>query len=122
MDLKTKRLLIRELTMADVDALHAILSNPEAMRFIEPPYTKQQTAAFITENLRCEVPLVYGLELLETGEFIGHVIWHPYDREAYELGWILSPAHWGKGYATEVTQALLGIAWGELKPKAHCRS
>ena len=115
MDLKTKRLLIRELTMADADALHGILSNPEVMCFIEPPYTRQQTAALITENLRCEVPLIYGVEALETGELLGHVIWHPYNSEAYELGWILAPQHWGKGYATEITQALLGIAWGELK-------
>ena len=115
MDLKTKRLLIRELTMADVDALHSILSDPDVMRFIEPPYTRQQTAAFITENARCEVPLVYGLEALDTGALIGHVIWHPYDHEAYELGWILAKEHWGKGYATEITQALLGIAWSELK-------
>ena len=46
---------------------------------------------------------------------MGHVIWHPYDHEAYELGWILSKEHWNKGYATEATQALLGIAWSELK-------
>ena len=115
MDLKTKRLLIRELTMDDVDALHGILSNPEVMRFIEPPYTRQQTAAFITENARCEVPLVYGLESLETGKLIGHVVWHPYDSDAYELGWILDQAYWGQGYATEVTQRLLGVAWSELK-------
>ena len=37
MDLKTKRLLIRELDMTDADALHAILSDPDVMRFIEPP-------------------------------------------------------------------------------------
>ena len=115
MDLKTKRLLIRELTMADVDALHAIVSDNEVMRFIEPPYTRQQTAAFITENERSEVPLVYGLEALETGELIGHVIWHPFDSEAYELGWILGREHWGKGYAREVTEALLAAAKKELR-------
>lgn len=115
MDLKTKRLLIRELNMADTDALHAILSDREVMRFIEPPYTRQQTAAFITENARSEVPLVYALESLKTGALIGHVIWHPYDSEAYELGWILGKAYWGKGYARELTEALLAIAKKELR-------
>ena len=115
MDLKTERLLIRELTAQDTDALYAILSDPEVMRFIEPPYTRQQTAAFITENSRGEVPLVYALESLESGALVGHVIWHPYDSEAYELGWILGREHWSKGYAGEVTCALLNAAKAELR-------
>ena len=115
MDLKTKHLLIRELTMADLDDLYAILSDPEAMRFIEPPYTRQQTAAFITENSRSEVPLVYGVESLETGSLIGHLIWHPFDSEAYELGWILDRTYWGRGYAAELTRALVDLAKQELR-------
>ena len=115
MDLKTNRLSIRPFTMEDTDALFPILSDPEVMRFIEPPYTRSQTAAFITDQLRAEVPQAYALTENETGTLVGHVIWHPHDSEAYELGWILGREHWGKGYATEVTQALLGIAWGELK-------
>ena len=115
MDLKTNRLTIRPFTMEDTDALFSILSDPEVMRFIEPPYTRQQTAAFITDQLRAEVPQAYALTDRATGNLLGQIIWHPYDSEAYELGWILARAHWGKGYAAEITQALLGVAWSELK-------
>ena len=115
MDLKTKRLAIRPFSMEDTDALFSILSDPEVMRFIEPPYTRQQTAAFITDQLRAEVPQAYALTDLATGHLLGHIIWHPHDSESYELGWILAREHWGKGYAAEITRALLGIAWGELK-------
>lgn len=115
MDLKTRRLLIRELTMADLDRLHAVLSDRKVMRFIEPPYTLRQTAAFITDNARSEVPLVYGLEARDTGTLIGHVIWHPFDSESYELGWILDRDHWARGYAGEVTDALLAAARAEGK-------
>lgn len=115
MDLKTRRLLIRELRMTDTDALHAILSDRAVMQYIEPPYTRQQTAAFIADQGRSEIPLVYGLESLDTGKLIGHVIWHPFDSEAYELGWILGREHWGKGYAREITEALLETAKKELQ-------
>ena len=115
MDLKTRRLAIRPFTMEDTDALFSILSDPAVMRFIEPPYTRSQTAAFITDQLRAEVPQAYALTENETGQLIGHIIWHPYDAEAYELGWILAQEHWGKGYATEVTQALLEIVRRELR-------
>ena len=115
MDLKTKRLTIRPFTMEDTDALFSMLSDPEVMRFIEPPYTRQQTAAFITDQLRAEVPQAYALTDRATGDVLGQIIWHPHDSEAYELGWILARGHWGKGYATEITHALLNIAWSELK-------
>ena len=115
MDLKTQRLSIRPFVMEDTDTLFSILSDPAVMRFIEPPYTKSQTAAFITDQLRAEVPQAYALTENATGQLIGHIIWHPYDHEAYELGWILDKAHWGKGYATEVTRSLLDFAWGGLK-------
>ena len=114
MDLKTNRLSIRPFTMEDTDALFPILSDPTVMRFIEPPYTRSQTAAFITDQLRAEVPQAYALTDHD-GTLLGQLTWHPYDSEAYELGWILAREHWGKGYATEITQALLGIAWSELK-------
>ena len=115
MDLKTSRLSIRPFAMEDTDALFSILSDPAVMRFIEPPYTRSQTAAFITDQLRAEVPQAYALTENHTGRLIGHIIWQPYDHEAYELGWILAREHWDKGYATEVTQALLDIVRRELR-------
>ena len=106
MDLKTKRLSIRPFTMEDTDALFPILSDPEVMRFIEPPYTRSQTAAFITDQLRAEVPQAYALTDHD-GTLLGQLTWHPYDSEAYELGWILAREHWGKGYATEALSAVI---------------
>lgn len=115
MDLQTKRLSIRPFTMADTDALFSILSDPEVMRFIEPPYTRSQTAAFITDQLRAEIPQAYALTDKRTGQLLGYLIWHPYDSDAYELGWILAREHRGRGYATEVTQALLSLARHEQR-------
>ena len=115
MDLKTARLSIRPFTMEDTDALFSILGDPEVMRFIEPPYTRSQTAAFIADQLRAEIPQSYALTDRHSGQLLGHVIWHPFDSGAYELGWVLDRAHWGKGYAAEVTDALLDLARQEMR-------
>ena len=113
MDLQTRRLSIRPFTMEDTDALFSILADPEVMRFIEPPYTRNQTAAFITDQIRAEVPQGYALTDRVSGRLLGHVIWQPHDSESFELGWILGREHWGQGYATEITEALLAKAKAE---------
>ncbi len=38
------------------------------------------------------------------------MIFHRYDEHGAELGWVLSPAEWHKGYASELTAALLQTA------------
>ena len=38
MELATQRLVLREMTDADFDALYAILSDPETMRYYPRPY------------------------------------------------------------------------------------
>ena len=37
------------------------------------------------------------------GEFLGYAIYHDYDEYSRELGWVLKPAFWHKGYADEMT-------------------
>lgn len=41
-----------------------------------------------------EPPLVYGTE--EDGRLLGYVIYHAYDPDSMELGWVLSPDCWGR--------------------------
>lgn len=55
-----------------------------------------------------EPPLVYGTE--EGGRLLGYVIYHAYDPDSMELGWVLSPDCWGKGYASRLTDRLVELA------------
>lgn len=50
-----------------------------------------------------------------TGEWLGRVgPWFPEGWPAPEIGWAISPDHWGKGYATEAGRASLEYVYGEL--------
>lgn len=106
---ETDRLLIRRFTMSDAEALFSVLSDPEVMRYIEPPFSFEQTKAFIQEAGLCEPPLVYAV--LWKGSvsppLIGHLIWHPCEAETMELGWILRRDFWGHGIAAELTEHML---------------
>ena len=101
----SRELLIRKMTFADLDDLCALLSDSEVMRYIEPPFSKEQTAQFLMDAGPSENPLVYAVE--DSSSFIGYVIFHDYDEENMEIGWILKRDVWGKGYANILTKMLI---------------
>lgn len=103
-----KALTIRRLRPSDAEALYRILSDRQVMRYLEPPYDRLQTEQFLREAGLAEPPLVYGTE--EDGRLLGYVIYHAYDPDSMELGWVLSPDCWGKGYASRLTDRLVELA------------
>lgn len=112
--IETEHLLVRRLTEKDADALFAVLSDPETMRYIEPPFSMEQTRNFIRDAGMCEPPLVYAVVWKQNGELIGQLIWHPWDETSMELGWILRRDFWGRGIAKELTAAMLTRADKEV--------
>ena len=108
MVLESERLRIRTLTRRDLDALHAVWSDGEVMRHLEPPFDRAQSEAFLREAGLSEPPLIYGAVLRENGDCIGHVIFHPFEQEdEYELGWVLRRDCWGQGFAGDLTELLI---------------
>lgn len=102
----TERLSVRRFVQADQEELYRLLSDPKVMACLEPPYTHEQTERFLREVALVEQPLVYAVDD-KAGRFLGYVICHGYDADSVELGWVLKPSAWGKGYASELTQGLL---------------
>jgi RimJ/RimL family protein N-acetyltransferase len=100
-------LTIRKMTGSDLEPLHALLSDPAVMRWLEPPFTREQTAAFLRRAGLADPPLVYAAE--RDGTFIGYVIYHAYDEAAMEIGWVLRPEHWGQGCASQLTRRLIDM-------------
>lgn len=104
---------IRKMRPGDADALYRLLSDPEVMRYLEPPFDRAQAEDFLRRAGLAEPPLVYAAE--ENGNFIGYVIYHAYDAESVEIGWVLLPDYWGRGYASALTDRLINRARQEQK-------
>ena len=104
---------IRRMQPGDADALYRLLSDPEVMRYLEPPFDRTQAEAFLRRAGLAEPPLVYAAE--ESGSFIGYVIYHAYDEQSVEIGWVLLPEYWGHGYASALTDRLIDRARQEQK-------
>ncbi|WP_073392192.1 GNAT family N-acetyltransferase [Jatrophihabitans endophyticus] len=121
----TERLLLRPLDpVADVDAVHAYQSLPDAVRYV--PYGPRSRAD-VAENLASsrirstfETPghtISLAVVLRESGALIGDVmlVWSSEVHRRGEIGYILHPDHHGHGYVTEACEALLHIAFEQLE-------
>ena len=100
-------LRVRPMTMQDLEPLHVLLSSPDVMRYLEPPYTLAQTTAFLRRAIS-QHPPVLAAEADVT--FIGYIIFHAWDETSMEIGWVLLPAYQGRGFATALTILLIRMA------------
>ena len=108
------RLRLRTMRHDDLDELYAMLSDAEVMRWLEPPFTREQAERFLQQAGLSDPPLIYAAENAE-GEFLGYAIYHDYDDHSRELGWVLKRSAWRKGYADEMTTLLTVLARREGK-------
>ena len=106
-------LTIRNMRAGDLAPLHALLSDPRVMEHLEPPYTAARTERFLQTAGLSEPPLVLAVEA--HGAFAGYVIYHAYDETSVEIGWVLAPDCWRKGYASALTERLIDRARSEGK-------
>lgn len=122
--LETERLLLRRFTGADAENLHALDGDPEVMRFLDDgrPKSRETVEAETLPILLRSYERSAGLGVWATvgrssGEFVGWFALQPAegeDPEEVELGYRLRRSAWGKGYATEGSQALIRKAFTEL--------
>lgn len=111
---------IRRFKKTDQEHLYQLLSDGEVMRYIEPPFSWEQTEAFLRQAGLSQPPLIYAVEDAEGG-FVGYVIYHDYEGDSREIGWVLKRDAWGKGYAQLLTEKLIAWALAEHKtPVIEC--
>lgn len=120
---RTERLLLRPLTVADTDGLLAYRSRADVCRYVpfEPMSRADIAARLAGPWARSELTdegqaLTLGAEISATGELAGDVMlfWHSREHAGGEIGYVFHPAFGGRGYATEAARALLRLGFGEL--------
>ena len=121
--LETDRLLLRPFAPSDHDALHAIFSKEEVVRYLyEGPHDEDEVQrrldVKITQRSIERPGDILRLAVLSkaNGRVIGDVVLHWMDDEhrSAEVGFALHPDHQGKGYTTEAVQVLLRVAFEVL--------
>ena len=133
---ETKRCIIRELTMDDIDDLFDLYCKPGITDFVEPLYDYEKECEYERAYIKHMYGYYeYGMWLVfskETGKLIGRAGLENRDYEdensdgssdevtyhsEMELGYVIAPEYQRQGYATEVCEAILEYAWENLEPE-----
>ena len=102
-------MIIRNFNENDLMDLYELLSDDDVMYYLEEPFSLAKTKDFLKNAGLCEHPLIYAVQN-EKRSFIGYVIYHEYDDQSMEIGWVLKKEYWGKGIASSLTRKLIAMA------------
>ena len=119
--LHTARLRLRPFDDADADALFALHSSPDVLRYWDaPPWSERARAERFITACRTMAEEGTGMRLAvdhaSGGAFIGWCSltrWNP-DHRSASMGYCFDETAWGRGYATEAARALLQWAFETL--------
>jgi [ribosomal protein S5]-alanine N-acetyltransferase len=109
--LETGRLLLREMTEADLPALSATLQDAQTMYAYEGAFSEAETWEWLERQIARYKTDGFGLwavVLKQSGEMIGQagVTWQQVeDERVLEIGYLINRACWHKGYAIEAAAA-----------------
>ena len=120
--IETERLFLRPFCADDEDILYQIYGDAEIMEYTPfDPLTREGAKAhlqMIIAGWQKEPVLDYELAIIvkETGEKIGRCHMQvDEETDTAMIGWMMLKKEWGKGYATEMTPALLDYSFDVLK-------
>ena len=108
-ELRTERLLLRQAREDDLAAFHAILSDPRATAYWStPPHAElAQTQDWLASMIAIDPAEGEDFVVELDGRVIGKAGLYRFP----EIGFILHPDAWGRGYAREALRAVISRAF-----------
>lgn len=114
--IRTERLVLKAYEETDLPALTSLLRDPDiAKTFMIPDWPEERQYAELAEKLlrfgrpEDETHLEYGIYLED--QLIGFLNDCGFDDEQIEVGYVIRPECWGRGYATEALRAVIEELW-----------
>ena len=118
----TRRLKLRDFTQDDWASVHEYASDPKVTRYVGwGPNSEEDNINFLKRVLGSQVSLPrenYELAVVvkDEGALVGGArisVSDPRHHEGF-IGYVLNRRYWGRGYATELAEALIGFGFKEM--------
>ncbi len=119
-DIKTKRLTLRDIRPEDKGVFGSWWDHPEYHRAYPPdsmtPKKAEELVDHFLEEQRCTPRKNYSLGVELDGQLIGIAcIRFEFGRGSANIGYEIAPQHWRAGYATEAVAELLRLGFEEVE-------
>ncbi len=118
----TERLILRQLTMDDINDLFWLRSNELVGKYIpRPPYKSvDEASAFIPKidtNIANNESILWGITLKNENKIIGTICLWNIHKEHYrgEVGYELHPDFWNRGIMQESLVAIINYGFQDMK-------
>ncbi|SES18291.1 ribosomal-protein-alanine N-acetyltransferase [Gracilibacillus ureilyticus] len=130
--LETDRLILRKVTMEDVEDMYIYGSDEEVSKYVtwDTHQSLKDTKGFVQFILnQYETGQVapWGIEYKENRKFIGtidFITWEPEHNRA-EIGYVISKQYWGKGLTAEAAREIIRFGFNSMdliRIQARCVS
>lgn len=119
--MESERLKLRPFTAADLDALHALWTDPDVRRYLwdNRELSREDTAAIIEQSQALQREEGAGLWAVlrrdQPGLFGFGGYWYFGEPPQLQILFGLRPEHWGMGLATELASCLIQYGFGNLR-------
>jgi ribosomal-protein-alanine N-acetyltransferase len=121
--LKTQRLLLRQVSANDAEAIFSLRSNDEVMKYIPRPYLKTkedalELIAMFDDKIENGIGINWGIYFIdEPQKLLGIIGYYRMKPEHYraEVGYMLFPEYNGKGIVSEALQKVIEYGFKEMK-------
>lgn len=110
--LETERLLLRPMSLADLEDYHEYSSDADLLKYDYPEHKSLEESRYGLVTWNLSQPLGrYGIELKSERKLIGNISLRPDpDQATVEIGYTINGRYHQQGYATEAALALLKLA------------
>lgn len=123
-NIETERLLFTHYNDALYDDFINLFTDAEVMKYVDKGVLSKQAADALWHKLTKEfypagIKTIWAVVDKEDGRFVANASIRPRPEQKHEteIGYMLMPDEWGKGYATEIAKRLVTFGFEELKLK-----
>jgi ribosomal-protein-alanine N-acetyltransferase len=119
--LETPRLVLRKMTLDDVEDVFALASDPEVSRYMEWEAHKtiegsRRFVQWVLDRYAAGQPAQWAIESKADGRMIGgfvYSVWRPEHRVG-GVGYVLGRSYWNQGFMTEALRYMIGFGFEHL--------
>ena len=125
MKIETKRLILHEIELNDIEQLFSIYNKYENMKFVSNGKSEWTKSEIIEKHYKANENYINGIGILAVevkGEktIIGEAgLFNSFNNfSELEIGYIIDSEYWNKGYGKEICLGLINYAKDNLKAKS----